>query len=579
MKTVFRRAICAILLGIWLTAPLASLAETTETGMPAAETAAPEARSDDGVIRVLLSSLGTPQTVNLTLLGTYSVENDAGFRFDDGTDLTLTAVDDCIYMVLGGLTLALGNEVTFTRHASEDGAAGGIVIAQAGSNRYAGDLTLWASGGGLTLRLSTPIEEYLLGVVAYEMNDNFPIEALKAQAVAARTYAMYKKQSSTSRNYDLVDTPKDQVYKGVNDEYVHVEQAVADTQGVVGFYNGKPAVCYFTASNGGQTALATDIWGGSGDYGYLAIADDPYDLENPRSLVNSCDVYADYASNGSSLRQMLDSRLSAALSAKGIVSVTNPRIARIAALEATQPRFAGTRQYEVLAFSVEVCADRKLRLLVPAERCPDWVYELIPEEAAQQYVSWPVTVHLGTVEIDLDTYSDVKDGLSLGLNGGDYEMLSVAQTDAGWRVEMRRFGHGVGMSQRGAQWMASEYGKTYMEILQFYYPGMSFETVQWTYSPAALDETVVKLLRSRGISGSGAQLPELQEGEKYARVSLSSAGSSLNLRAQPSTEAEILAALINRSRLIVVEQRADGWSHVRTAVAEGYVRTEYLTIE
>ena len=579
MKTGFRRAVCALLMAILLAAPVASPAETAEaTPSPEAANAA-QTRSDDGVIRVLLSSLGTPQTVNLTLDGVYSVENDAGFRFAEGTDLTLTAVDDCVYMVLGGLTLALGNEVTFTRHASEDGALGGIVIAQAGSNRYAGDLTLWAAGGGLTMRLATPIEEYLLGVVAYEMNDNFPMEALKAQAVAARTYAMYKKQSSASRNYDLVDTPKDQVYKGVNAEYANVAQAVADTAGVVGFYRDRAAVCYFTASNGGQTALATDIWGGSGDYGYLAIVDDPYDLENPRSLVNSCDVYADFARNEGGLKQMLNDRLSAALPSETAVSVTGPWIDRITAVEARNPRFANTRQYGTLTFTVQAYAQKKLRLELPTEPCPDWLLELIPAEAAKQYVSWPTTVNLGTADIDLDAYDDVKDGLKLGLNGGDYEMLSVAQTEDGWRVEMRRFGHGVGMSQRGAQWMASEYGKTYMEILQFYYPGMRFEPVSWTYAPVNLDDAAVKLIRSRGISGAGASLPELQSGERYARVKLSSAASSLNLRAAPNTDSEILATMINRSRLIVSEQRSDGWSRVRTAVAEGYVRTEYLEME
>ena len=570
MKTGFRRAVCALLMAIMLATPVSSLAEAAN---------ATQARSDDGVIRVMLSSLGTPETVNLTLDGVYSVENDAGFRFAEGTDLTLTAVDDCVYMVLGGLTLALGNEVTFTRHASADGALGGIVIAQAGSNRYAGDLTLWAAGGGLTMRLSTPIEEYLLGVVAYEMNDNFPMEALKAQAVAARTYAMYKKQSSASRNYDLVDTPKDQVYKGVNAEYANVAQAVADTAGVVGFYRDRAAVCYFTASNGGQTALATDIWGGSGDYGYLAIVDDPYDLENPRSLVNSCDVYADFARNESGLKQMLNDRLASALPAETAVSVTGPWIDRITAVEARNPRFANTRQYKTLTFTVQAYAQKKLRLELPAEPCPDWLLALIPADAAKQYVSWPTTVNLGTADIDLDAYDDVKDGLKLGLNGGDYEMMSVAQTEDGWRVEMRRFGHGVGMSQRGAQWMASEYGKTYMEILQFYYPGMSFEPVSWTYAPVNLDDAAVKLIRSRGITGAGASLPELQAGEKYARVKLSSAASSLNLRAAPNTDSEILATMINRSRLIVSEQRADGWSRVRTAVAEGYVRTEYLEME
>ena len=62
-------------------------------------------------------------------------------------------------------------------------------------------------------------------------------------------------------------------------------------------------------------------------------------------------------------------------------------------------------------------------------------------------------------------------------------------------------------------------------------------------------------------------------------MKLSSAASSLNLRAAPNTDSEILATMINRSRLIVSEQRADGWSRVRTAVAEGYVRTEYLEME
>ena len=144
---------------------------------------------------------------------------------------------------------------------------------------------------------------------------------------------------------------------------------------------------------------------------------------------------------------------------------------------------------------------------------------------------------------------------------------------------MRRFGHGVGMSQRGAQWMASEYGKDHLEILQFYYPGMSFETVQWTYAPAELDDTVANLLRARGISGTAAQLPELGEGEKYARVKLSDAGSQLNMRAQPGTDSEIVSVLVNRSRLIVAESRSDGWSRVRTAVAEGYVKSDYLEIE
>lgn len=568
MKERMKRALCAAMALLLAMAPAAA-AEEWDWGWfaPKAEATPVPQREHEGCVRVLLSSLGTPETVLLTLEGVYSVENDAGFTFAPGTDVVLSAVDDCIYMVTGGLTLALGGEVTFTRHADESGEAGGIVIAQAGSNLYPGDLTVWAAGGGLTLRLTAPMEEYLQGVVAYEMSDSFPMEALKAQAVAARTYAFYRVWNSQKRNYDLLDTPQDQVFKGVNGEYRNVAQAVEETCGVVGFYKDAPAVCYFTASNGGQTALATDIWGGSGDYGYLAIADDPYDLENPKSLVNSIDVYVDFAANGEELRQLLTAKAGGA------------RIVEITGVEAAQPRFENTRQYEKVIFTVTVQTEESVRVPLWAEDLPEWMREILPQTDGRVYAVWPRITRTEGVQIVLDTYADVKDGLKTGLNGGDYEMLSVEETDGGWRVSMRRFGHGVGMSQRGAQWMAAQYGRDFWEILAFYYPGMTFETVAWTYAPAELDDAAVTLLRSRGIAGAAQSPGELREGEKYARVKLSSASSTLNLRAEPGTQAEILAVLINRSRVIVTETREDGWCRVRTAAAEGYVKSEYLSIE
>ena len=142
------------------------------------------------------------------------------------------------------------------------------------------------------------------------MSDSFPLEALKAQAVAARTYAMGRKWVSATRDYDVVDTTQDQVYKGLDADYTNVIAAVEATRGVVGTYNGGFAMCYYTASNGGQTALATDIWGGEGDYGYLAMVDDPYDLENPSSLVNSVTFAGDLSDNAA-LKAMLEEGLAA----------------------------------------------------------------------------------------------------------------------------------------------------------------------------------------------------------------------------------------------------------------------------
>ena len=243
---------------------------------------------DDGMLRVYLKSLSDPVNLTLTLAGVYTVEHDAGFRFDRDTQIVLSDGGDAIYLSVGGLTLNMGSSLTLTRQAS-DAAENGMYIAESErDNLYVGDLTVTLSeGGGLRPVLTIRMEDYLCGVVAYEMSDSWTLEALKAQAVAARTYAMQRKWSAGDRDYDLVDTTADQVYKGLNASYLNVIQAVEDTAGVVGTYDGGFATCYYTASNGGTVALPSDVWSGSGDYGYLMRRDDPYDLANPNSMVRS----------------------------------------------------------------------------------------------------------------------------------------------------------------------------------------------------------------------------------------------------------------------------------------------------
>ena len=134
---------------------------------------------------------------------------------------------------------------------------------------------------------------------------------------------------------------------------------------------------------------------------------------------------------------------------------------------------------------------------------------------------------------------------------------------------MRRYGHGVGMSQRGAQWMAGEYGKSYQEILAFYYPGLTFETQN-------LVSGQQEALGALPLSGADEPLPEAGEGERYATVSLSTPFSTLNVRSAPSTDAQILATLRDGDRVIVAREEGE-WSYIRTARIEGYVAGSYLT--
>ncbi|MBR6008534.1 MAG: SpoIID/LytB domain-containing protein, partial [Clostridia bacterium] len=238
---------------------------------------------DDGVIRVYLRSLGSPKALGLTLDGIYTVDGDAGFRFARGTEVTVAEDGGTLYLSAGGLTIDMGGAFTLKRHAAEDNSdPGGIYIHESEKdNLFKGDLRLSSDGRGISSVLSIQVEDYLCGVVAYEMSNSFPLEALKAQAVAARTYALRAKQNAGSSAYDLVDTTQDQVFKGLDDSLTNVIRAVEQTRGIVGMANGKYAQCYYTASNGGQIAATKQVWGGV--VSYIQMKDDPYDLENSLS--------------------------------------------------------------------------------------------------------------------------------------------------------------------------------------------------------------------------------------------------------------------------------------------------------
>ena len=560
---------------------------------------------DDGMIRVELRSLELPAQLNLTLAGVYAVDGDPGFRFARDTRVALSQADGKVYLSAGGLTIDMGQSVTLTRHAAGEGEENGIYIDESEKRTlYCGDLSVYAETEGLRAVLKLPVEDYLYGVVAYEMSDSFPLEALKAQAVAARTYAMQRKQQSGDRDYDVADTTADQVFKGYISDYANVIRAVDDTRGVVGLYNGGFAVCYYTASNGGQTALASQIWGGGGDDGYLAMADDPYDLENPRSLQNELTVTAK-CEGSAALKAMLEAALGEKLAGEGF-GEGEWAFDSIAWIDPTDPRFEGSRMYDGLTFGL------RARLLTPVATpgptpAPTPTPEGTPAPAAAASALAAVFVGPDVAEateeptpaptgiprvwklseeiypVTLDVYGQIKKELSLGLNGADFELISVETERDGtgaataFTLIMRRFGHGVGMSQRGAQWMAGHYGRTWREILAFYYPGMSVERMVWPDAElTALDELPVGAGASRPRptpTPTPAPLPALEDGESYATVT----ATTLNVRERPTTASRALDQL-SRGRQVIVcsAPDAEGWVPIRTAELEGYVKAEYL---
>ena len=129
-----------------------------------------------------------------------------------------------------------------------------------GKRWYRGRTQLVPSSKGLTAVNYVDLEQYLYSVLGAEMSANWPLEALKAQAVAARSYALYKRSTAGNSVYDVGDTTSWQVYKGMESEAPSTQQAVQATAGQVMTYDGKVILAAFHAASGGHTENVEDIW-------------------------------------------------------------------------------------------------------------------------------------------------------------------------------------------------------------------------------------------------------------------------------------------------------------------------------
>ena len=136
---------------------------------------------------------------------------------------------------------------------------GGYISAK--SKWYRGFLMIQNRGQKLTVINNVDLEDYIKGVVPSEMPSGWEMEALKAQAVAARSYALANLGKRASLGFDLKDTPEDQAYGGASAETARTNSAVDETSGLVLTYNYKVVPAYYSASAGGKTINASQVWG------------------------------------------------------------------------------------------------------------------------------------------------------------------------------------------------------------------------------------------------------------------------------------------------------------------------------
>ncbi|MBQ9342914.1 MAG: SpoIID/LytB domain-containing protein, partial [Clostridia bacterium] len=490
----------------------------------------------NGVVRVWLSSMGQISQVDLKVSGSYSLDGTVATALPSGSNLrvTMNTSNGHLTLTRSGVSSDMGTDFRLLRHGEDESC--GVVISQARtSNRYPGDIRFLSvqSGGEYRLYVIAHVfmEDYLCGVLPYEMGSSAPLEALKAQCISARTYTLRAMKAASARTYDVVDTTNDQVYNGTPSGNTACIAAVQQTRGIVLLNGTAFAATYYTASNGGQSESVHNIWGSNG-YPYLRVKDDPYDLSNTASQTRSFFVSASSAQTAA-LAELLNAK------AKTVFSATNAVVTAVTNVLLHTPRYAEpSRLYTKIDFDVTANCDGISR----------------------------------TGRLTFDIFSELESALSMSINSDNNELWSVTSSAGGFTVTARRFGHGAGLSQRGAMRMAT-LGYNCEQILAFYYEGC-----------ACAGYTLVRTLRGTLGSGSSAETTRAEapaaitnSGATAAVIQASSMQASLPLRVAASGTASIIAG-VPHGAVVTMHAAVGSWYLVTYGELTGYISKDGLRL-
>lgn len=273
--------------------------------------------------------------------------------------------------------------------------------------RYRGALELRHKSGGLTAVNIVPVDDYLRSVVPEEMPVDWPAEAIKAQSVAARSFALASRGRHASEGYDLCTTTHCQLYTGTAAEKSASNAAIKATRGEVLTYGGKPIEALFHTDSGGMTENSEDVWGSHVPY-LRAAKDTPAKTMPWTKTISRADLERKLAAKGHDIGKVR----SVALSPLAIGRAAKDRTASGRVKTMTVKGTKGT--------------------------------------ATLSGTTWRSLLGLKSTLFDAKLAKDM-----------------VTFTGYG-------FGHGLGISQWGAERMAAK-GKSYADILHHYYTGITLQ--------------------------------------------------------------------------------------------------------
>ncbi|SMC84468.1 SpoIID/LytB domain-containing protein [Papillibacter cinnamivorans] len=323
------------------------------------------------------------------------------------------------------------------------------------------------SGGYITVINVLPMQDYIKGVIPYEMSPSWPLEALKAQAVCARTYAVKSNSKHAKDGFDLCNTTDCQVYKGTNSANAVTDQAVDETCGMFVCYGGSLAETVYFSCDGGATEDVQNVWGTS--YPYLMGVEDPFE---PVEKISGYYWNVTYT---------LD-QLTALLKEKGYTTgnITDVYVSEYTAmgnvLSVTFRDDWGKSYTFYRSGAKSIFYSSSLGKSLSSQR-----FSIAPADGSVTLYVNGGTDTLGTVAETYALRGDGTVGKLSGSGSSTYVLSSTGLSTLYTQGTARSFtvsgtgkGHNVGMSQWGAYGMASQ-GYTYDQIIGYYYSGVNLD--------------------------------------------------------------------------------------------------------
>ena len=384
-------------------------------------------------------------TVDIGLFYGSSAKSSVKISYNE-TDITVTA-DEVSEEVEYGREKILdeeGNEVETDSVVSVDG------------KKYRGSIILRKNSDGmLTVINRVDIEDYIASVTAIEMSPSFNLEALKAQAVCARTYAMKNMGKHKKYGFDLCSTTDCQAYKGVSAESETTNVAAQETAGQIMTYDGEVIDAVYSATSGGWTEDVKNVWGS--DIPYLAAAEDKYESKDvfgsswvkEISVEKATEIMNDKECDLGTVTDIVVEEQTE----RGVV---------------TKLKVVGTKGEKV--FKRESCRLAFGSVVLSQAFSVTPIYDDALKEKMYIYGGKTISGKVSVLSADgiFDMMID-----KASLLGDKPKNFTDKQTlpATGFVFEGRGYGHLVGLSQNGANGMA-EAGFTHDEILKHYYKGI-----------------------------------------------------------------------------------------------------------